>query len=188
MSLELSEESISDNVNEKDEGVCRDFVRGMCDRKYCKYKHETQSPTLNFCHDFQNSFCPRPKCKFIHCTPDEVDEYKRTGKMSNQILAEATRKNQLPGMHPICNQFRKGLCRRNNCKYRHLTKEDEEAGIMGLIHSNNLVNVQMNFSQEVQNVATLNGYLWYIYLELVRIYIIITSNDFGNYFKKELRV
>lgn len=74
--------------------------------------------------------------RFIHCTPEEVEEYKRTGQMSNQILAEATRKNQLPGNIPICNQFKKGLCRRNFCKYRHLTKEQEEAEILELVQNN----------------------------------------------------
>lgn len=56
--------------------------------------------------------------------------------MSNQILAEATRKNQLQGTPPICNQFKKGLCRRTFCKFRHLTKEQEEAEIVELIQNN----------------------------------------------------
>lgn len=61
--------------------------------------------------------------------------------MSNQILAEATRKNQLPGTQPVCNQFRKGMCRRSFCKYRHITKEEEDAEILELIQ-NNSVNKQ----------------------------------------------
>lgn len=74
--------------------------------------------------------------RFIHCTPEEVEEYKRTGEMSNQILAEATRKSQLPGTQPVCNQFRKGMCRRSFCKYRHITKEEEDAEILELIQNN----------------------------------------------------
>lgn len=58
--------------------------------------------------------------------------------MSNHILAEATRKNQLPGSQPICNQFRKGLCRRSFCKFRHLTRQEEEAEIMELIQNNQI--------------------------------------------------
>lgn len=57
--------------------------------------------------------------------------------MSNQILAEATRKNQLPGIQPVCNLFRKGSCRRTFCKYRHITKEEEDTEIMELIQNNN---------------------------------------------------
>lgn len=49
--------------------------------------------------------------RFIHCTTEEEEEYKKTGEMSNQILAEASRKNQLPGIQPVCNMFRKGICR-----------------------------------------------------------------------------
>ncbi|ENN79961.1 zinc finger CCCH domain-containing protein 10 isoform X3 [Dendroctonus ponderosae] len=121
---------------DKDENACRDFIRGICGRKFCKYKHDNEIRPLNFCHDFQNNICPRINCKFIHCTPDEVEEYKRTGDMSNRILAEATRKNQLPGAPPICNQFKKGLCRRSLCKFRHVTREQEEQEILGLIQNN----------------------------------------------------
>lgn len=128
--------SKSERQNDKEDNICRDFIRGICDRKFCKFKHETETRTLNFCHDFQNTICPRIHCKFIHCTMEEVEEYKRTGEMSNQILAEATRKNQLPGTPPVCNQFKKGFCRRTNCKYRHITKEQEETEIMELIQNN----------------------------------------------------
>ncbi|XP_068904027.1 zinc finger CCCH domain-containing protein 10-like isoform X1 [Tenebrio molitor] len=133
----MSDTSEDKSQNDKEDNICRDFIRGICDRKYCKYKHETEMKSLNFCHDFQNNICPRPNCKFIHCTPEEEIEYKNTGIMSNHILAEATRKNQLPGAQPICNQFRKGLCRRSFCKYRHLTREEEDAEIMELIQNNN---------------------------------------------------
>lgn len=57
--------------------------------------------------------------------------------MSHQILAEATRKNQLPGTPPVCNQFKKGLCRRTHCKFRHVTREQEEQEILELIQINN---------------------------------------------------
>ncbi|KAJ8960660.1 hypothetical protein NQ314_006052 [Rhamnusium bicolor] len=162
---DTSEETIqSDRPNDKEDHVCRDFIRGLCDRKFCKYKHENESRTLNFCHDYQNNVCPRPHCKFIHCTPEEVEEYKRTGEMSNQILAEATRKNQLPGTPPICNQFKKGLCRRTFCKYRHLTKEQEDTEIMELIQNNTqrkhpvVLNNNVNESQFV-TLGSLNGVL-----------------------------
>lgn len=71
--------------------------------------------------------------------------------MSNQILAEATRKNQLPGTQPVCNQFRKGTCRRSVCKYRHITKEEEDAEILELIQ-NNSVNKQRLEQTHVNNL------------------------------------
>lgn len=53
----------ANDINQENNSVCRDFIRGVCDRKFCKYKHEAEVRTLNFCHDFQNSTCPRPNCK-----------------------------------------------------------------------------------------------------------------------------
>lgn len=80
--------------------------------------------------------------------------------MSNHILAEAIRKNQLPGSLPICNQFRKGSCRRQFCKYRHITREEEEAEIIEMIQNNNskkgfCVNNSLNESQLITSV---NGF------------------------------
>lgn len=61
---DTSEETIqSERSNDKEDSTCRDFARGLCDRKFCKYKHETESRMLNFCHDYQNNICPRPHCK-----------------------------------------------------------------------------------------------------------------------------
>lgn len=87
--------------------------------------------------------------RFIHCTTEEVEDYKKTGEMSNQILIEATRKNQLPGIQPICNLFRKGTCRRTFCKYRHISKEEEDAEIMELIQNNgrNKFGLNNNFNE-----------------------------------------
>ncbi|XP_066155391.1 zinc finger CCCH domain-containing protein 10-like [Euwallacea fornicatus] len=134
---DTSEEICERQCTDKEgDNVCRDFVRGICDRKSCKYKHDNDIRPLNFCHDYQNNICPRLNCKFIHCTPEEVEAYKRTGEMSNQILAEATRKSQLPGTPPVCNQFKKGLCRRTHCKFRHVTREQEEQEILELIQNN----------------------------------------------------
>lgn len=60
-------DTIDDNKEQRNElnqdNVCRDFMRGVCDRKFCKYKHENEIRSLNFCHDFQNNTCPRPNCK-----------------------------------------------------------------------------------------------------------------------------
>lgn len=131
---DLSEEL--KKIDNSNDNVCRDYIRGMCDRRFCRFKHENDGRSLSFCHDFQNTGCPRPTCKFIHCSAEEVEEYKQTGEMSNQILVEASRKNQLPGIQPICNLFKKGVCRRQTCKFRHITKQEEDVEIMELIKSN----------------------------------------------------
>lgn len=59
---DTSEEK-SDRQGDKEENICRDFIRGICDRRFCKFRHENEMKSLNFCHDFQNNVCPRPNCK-----------------------------------------------------------------------------------------------------------------------------
>ncbi|KAF2880175.1 hypothetical protein ILUMI_25976 [Ignelater luminosus] len=157
------------------DSICRDFIRGVCGRKFCKYKHENDMRTLNFCHDFQNATCPRPNCKFIHCTPDEEEEYKKTGEMSNQILAEATRKAQLPGTHPVCNQFRKGMCRRTVCKYRHISKEEEEAEIMDIVQNNSNNRNRFDLPNFIVNNNNNNG------MEGSQSKVLITSNELSRW-------
>lgn len=106
--------------------------------------------------------------------------------MSNQILAEATRKNQLPGTQPVCNQFRKGMCRRAFCKYRHITKEEEDAEILELIQ-NNLVNKKrlepthvnnLHESQIAQHLLPSNGsVLWFFISNLILLLSIYFVNQ-----------
>lgn len=116
-----------------------------------------------FNYFFCNCNCPS-FYRFIHCTPEEVEEYKSTGQMSPQIIVEASRKNQLPGSIPVCKEFKKGLCRRNFCKYRHITKEQEEAEILEMIHNNNnrknsVILTNTNESQLIP-IGSLNGKSW----------------------------
>lgn len=100
--------------------------------------------------------------RFIHCTPEEVEEYKSTGQMSPQIIVEASRKNQLPGSLPICKEFKKGLCRRKFCRYRHITKEQEEAEILEMLQNhtrkNQIILTNANDSQ-LLTIGSLNGEL-----------------------------
>lgn len=61
---DTSEDTIqSDRQSDKEDNICRDFLRGLCDRTFCKYKHENEIKPLHFCHDYQNNICPRPHCK-----------------------------------------------------------------------------------------------------------------------------
>lgn len=63
--LQIVEMSDGDDKPENGSGdsICRDYIRGVCGRKFCKYKHENEIRSLSFCHDFQNTGCPRPNCK-----------------------------------------------------------------------------------------------------------------------------
>lgn len=87
--------------------------------------------------------------------------------MSPQIIVEATRKNQLPGSTPICKEFKKGLCRRNFCKYRHITKEQEESEILDLIHNNNNrknpINLTSATESQIVPIGSLNGKIFIIF-------------------------
>jgi len=79
---------------EKDDNVCRDFLRNVCRRgDRCKYAHPADTATegaaklqdkMEFCHDFQNGRCHRTNCKFIHCNSDVEQEFKSSGLLSHQ--------------------------------------------------------------------------------------------------------
>lgn len=120
------------------EGVCRDYLRGACDRPRCRFRHgpapdpgAMNAAPLNFCHDYQNNSCPRLNCRFIHCTPAEEELYKRTGELPLHLQADAIRKHQLAygTQPPVCKNFLNGDCRRGLCKYRHITRVEHEAEI-----------------------------------------------------------
>lgn len=128
-------------------------------------KSVSSSNNLNSDHDFENTFKLHITFfhRFIHCSPEEVEEYKTTGQMSPQIIVEASKKNQLPGIVPICKEFKKGLCRRNYCKYRHISKEQEEAEILEMINNNNNNNrknpiiLTNNSESQTIPIGSLNG-------------------------------
>ncbi|CAD7094060.1 unnamed protein product [Hermetia illucens] len=60
--------------------ICRDFVRGSCRRKNCRYPHVLSPELIVFCHDYQNSTCPRVNCKFLHYTLQEEEYYRQYGE------------------------------------------------------------------------------------------------------------
>jgi len=120
-------------------GVCRDFQRNVCRRgDRCKYKHpvdmekkekEGLQDKMMFCHDFQNNRlgCSRNNCKFIHCDRETEDEYKRSGYLPPGIRDQVIRKGvavdfpAVSGGVPICKDYLKGKCIRDNCKFRHMS-------------------------------------------------------------------
>ncbi|TRY80048.1 hypothetical protein TCAL_09797 [Tigriopus californicus] len=83
-----------------------------------------------FCHDFLNKGdCVRSHCRFIHCNLEEEAEYKRSGYFPPHVRDQAIRKGVAPDMpvhfggRPICKDFVKGDCVRNQCRFRHLTSQ-----------------------------------------------------------------
>lgn len=120
-------------------GICRDFLRNVCRRgERCKYKHPVEmekkekeglQDKMMFCHDFQNNRlgCSRNNCKFIHCDRETEDEYKRSGYLPPAIRDQVIRKGvavdfpAVSGGVPVCKDYLKGNCSRDNCKFRHMS-------------------------------------------------------------------
>ena len=97
------------SIANKEDNVCRDFLRNVCRRGdrfgvhtlspplihvfyRCKYNHPAETAPeaiecaaklqdkMEFCHDFQNGRCHRTSCKFIHCNGEVEQEFKSSGK------------------------------------------------------------------------------------------------------------
>lgn len=68
-------------------------------------RNDNQEEDDNICRDYKRGVCNRgPKCKFNHpanIKPPETDK------------------------PPICRDFQNGTCDRNNCKYLHITSNEE---------------------------------------------------------------
>ncbi|XP_077153652.1 zinc finger CCCH domain-containing protein 10 [Ranitomeya variabilis] len=121
--------------------VCRDFLRNVCKRgKRCRFKHPdtedvpdlgVQKNEFVFCHDFQNKQCVRNNCRFIHGTKEDEEHYKKTGELPPRLRQKVAAglglsPTDLPNKDeiPICRDFLKGNCQRDNrCKFRHLQRD-----------------------------------------------------------------
>ncbi|XP_013398805.1 zinc finger CCCH domain-containing protein 10 [Lingula anatina] len=133
----------SETSNENENGndnVCRDFLRNVCRRgKRCKYNHPCSEEAKDlgkkqsyvFCHDYQNAGCERVNCKYLHCTREEEDYFKQAGQLPVRLQQQAAlgpvTSNELPlikGSIPICKDYLKGACKRTRCKFRHLSMAD----------------------------------------------------------------
>lgn len=130
-------EQTTESTEADEDNVCRDFLRNVCRRgERCKYVHpesreknekDQLQDRMMFCHDFQNNRCARNNCKFIHCDRETEEEYKRSGYLPPGIRDQVIRKGvavDFPAVNggvPICKDFLKGRCGRDNCKYRHIS-------------------------------------------------------------------
>ncbi|KAK3101921.1 hypothetical protein FSP39_007365 [Pinctada imbricata] len=151
-----SEDSQLNKSGDKDDDICRDFLRNVCKRgKRCKYRHPSADEArdlgrnnITFCHDFQNTGCRRNNCKFLHCTREEEEHYKQTGQLPVRlqqaaalgigVTPPAVDVNVLRGEVPICKDFLKGNCKRGNkCKFRHMNTNGFDFELRKSDHRNN---------------------------------------------------
>lgn len=95
------------NNNHKNR-ICRDFVRGICRRKHCRYPHVVSPDLVVFCHDYQNSTCTRVNCKFLHYTIQEQEYYKANGEFPPE-------QNDENPMQPCKDYAMYGRCRHKDC-------------------------------------------------------------------------
>ncbi|XP_055689967.1 zinc finger CCCH domain-containing protein 10-like [Lutzomyia longipalpis] len=70
----------NDDTPTKHSKICRDFQKGNCRRKFCRYPHVMAPEMVVFCHDYQNQSCNRINCKFLHYTLQEEEYYRRFGE------------------------------------------------------------------------------------------------------------
>lgn len=127
---------------EKDDNVCRDFLRNVCQRgDRCKFTHpagEGGPPQgrdgtaklqdkMEFCHDFQNGRCHRTTCRFIHCNSEVEREFQSSGYLPPNVRDQIIRKGvavDFPAVNggiPICKDYLKGRCTRDTrCRFRHV--------------------------------------------------------------------
>lgn len=96
---ELAEE---DDAKLKRETMCRNYIRGTCDRgSSCIFVHRVIRSQLKdvykFCIDFQNpSGCTRPQCKFVHATVFEKENFYKTAYLPPHTVAHLKMNNKMP--------------------------------------------------------------------------------------------
>ncbi|KAL7648319.1 UNVERIFIED_CONTAM: hypothetical protein RMT77_000225 [Armadillidium vulgare] len=120
--------------NDKD--ICRDFLRNRCNRRDCKYYHppdrEPQRMSwFTLCLDYQKGNCAYDDCRFFHLSTEDEDLFIETGEVSLHIIEQAMCNAQLElpteKDQPTCKDYLKGRCRKNNCRYRHITNAEYES-------------------------------------------------------------
>jgi len=136
----MSEKGGDSSIADKEDNVCRDFLRNVCRRgDRCKYAHPAETAPeaiegaaklqdkMEFCHDFQNGRCHRTSCKFIHCNGEVEQEFKSSGYLPPSVRDQVINKGvavdfpAINGGIPICKDYLKGKCNRDNrCKFRHV--------------------------------------------------------------------
>lgn len=76
-----------------------------------------------YCYNYQNTTCREKDCPFLHCTGVEQYRYEITGKATENLKREVGRTLQNVD---ICNDFKKNICHRVKCNFRHIKLDDME--------------------------------------------------------------
>ena len=99
--------------------LCRDFSRGLCSRKICKFLHVAapQETKQVVCRNFNRGHCNRDPCGFAHV---HLDPQLRP------LSVDSTRGKTVDGHSPtrptkVCRNFQlPGSCSRNPCRFLHV--------------------------------------------------------------------
>merc|ERR1712013_905315 len=97
--------SLSNEADDDDKPVCKDFQTGKCSRHNCKFSHDIKK--LQICGDFQFGKCTRDNCKFVHVYKEEEDPNR-----------------------DVCKDFQLGRCSRDRCRFRHITESEMHKELM----------------------------------------------------------
>jgi len=133
---------LSNEADDDDKPVCKDFQTGKCSRHNCKFSHDIKK--LQICGDFQFGKCNREKCRFAHV--------KDPSKQSSEICGDfqfgkCTRDNckfvhiykeEEDPNRDVCKDFQLGRCSRDRCRFRHITESEMHKELMQKSQQNNL--------------------------------------------------
>lgn len=118
--------------------VCKDFLMNRCHRDECKYYHPHSQPEVHLlrygdgmslltppqtgydkevCKDFLMNKCHRNECKYAH--PRSQPEVRLLQYGDVMSLPSPPRIKNDKEVVPVCQDFLKKRCHRDNCKYAH---------------------------------------------------------------------
>lgn len=125
----------------KDKPVCRDFLRGKCDRgTSCRFRHcesDSEDGYKSYvCYDFLRGCCNRVPCKFLHPESDTSNGCGSNGKENLDAVANCGKSqvcgeekdndsrirffSREPRIRSPCRKFLNGICYRgDSCPYLH---------------------------------------------------------------------
>jgi len=118
--------------------VCFDFLKGCCDRTFCKFPHVKEPgvaappplapPEQRVCFYFLQGKCYRNQCFFLHTnTPPQGGPPIPGAGTVGSVDAAANRPPPTP--FRVCFNFQKGQCFKEVCEYAHV--RDEPSGVGG---------------------------------------------------------
>ena len=116
----------------KPKGVCYAFQKGRCERQNCPFAHE----------DAQGRQSPGP----AYQPPTQRPRYEQVGNSQQQQQRQQSQQQQQD-----CNDFKRGLCTRSNCRFLHGTAGGNQTPNNSNNYSNGRGNQQPNNSNNYSN-------------------------------------